>query len=330
MLWLILGAMTLAALTAVIYPLTAHRKNLSALALVITVLIAGGSSLLYWNIGTPEARSVPAGPRSIDDMVVSLAERLETAPDDVDGWKMLGRSYFMMRRYDESITAYERAVALENSSNPQTLADLGEAVFLNDNAALLGRAGQLFENAFALAPANPKALFYSGLAAAQRGDTKVAADRWDTLLATSPPPEIEDLLRQRIAEWRGEALTPVPATPTATVEPLTISVAVADAAAAEIDPNATVFVIARDPAQPSPPIAAVRRRANEFPGTVSLSDSDAMIPGRLISAFGQLEIVVRVSASGQPIAQQGDWFGRAILDTAASRAASVVIDQQVP
>ena len=136
---------------------------------------------------------------------------------------------------------------------------------LNDNAALLGRAGQLFENAFALAPANPKALFYSGLAAAQRGDTAVAADRWDTLLATSPPPEIEELLRQRIAEWRGEAPAPSQVANATNVEPLTIDVSVSESAAAQIDANATVFVIARDPAQPSPPIAAVRRRANELP-----------------------------------------------------------------
>ena len=97
--------------------------------MMITVVIAAGSAFLYSEIGNPDARVIPAGPRSIEDMVSSLAERLEAAPEDTAGWKMLGRSYFMMRRYPESIAAYERAVALENSSDAQTLADLGEAVF---------------------------------------------------------------------------------------------------------------------------------------------------------------------------------------------------------
>ena len=50
-------------------------------------------------------------------MVASLAERLESSPDDVAGWKMLGRSYLVMRQYPDAIAAYERAVALENSSD---------------------------------------------------------------------------------------------------------------------------------------------------------------------------------------------------------------------
>ena len=163
MLWAILGAMVLVAIAAIVVPLYRSQGTFSATASGVTVVIALGSVLLYQSIGQPEARLVPAGAPNVDDMVTSLAERLDASPEDVAGWKMLGRSYLVMRRYSEAIGAYERAVALENPTDPQTLADLGEAVFLDDNTTLLGRAGQLFENALALAPANPKALFYSGL-----------------------------------------------------------------------------------------------------------------------------------------------------------------------
>lgn len=332
MLWAILGAMVLVAIAAIVVPLYRSQGTFSATASGVTVVIALGSVLLYQSIGQPEARLVPAGAPNVDDMVTSLAERLDASPEDVAGWKMLGRSYLVMRRYSEAIGAYERAVALENPTDPQTLADLGEAVFLDDNTTLLGRAGQLFENALALAPANPKALFYSGLAAAQRGDTSLAADRWETLLATAPPPEIEELLRQRVAEWRGES--PAPAAPAAAATadggPLTINVSLGGSALSAVAPGSTIFIIARDPAQPSPPIAAVRRRANELPSAITLSDADAMIPGRLLSGFDKLEIVARASTSGQPMAQSGDWFGSAELDTDESRQLSIVIDQQVP
>ena len=198
-------------------------------------------------------------------------------------------------------------------------------MFLNDNSTLLGRAGQLVENALALAPTNPKALFYSGLAAAQRSDTRLAADRWDALLATAPPPEIEDLLRQRVAEWRGEAPAPAPA-PSPRNDPLTIKSLGASAASA-VDPGTTVFIIARDPAQPSPPIAAVRR-ANELPSEITLTDSD-MIPGRLLSGFDKRDRRPRV---GERSADGPD--GRLVRQRRGEHrrvpTAEHVIDQQVP
>jgi len=55
-----------------------------------------------------------------------------------------------------------------------------------------------------------------------------------------------------------------------------------------------------------------------------------MIPGRVPSGFDRLEIIARVSLSGQPIASSGDWFGQQIIDTAASDSVQLVIDQQVP
>jgi cytochrome c-type biogenesis protein CcmH len=220
---------------------------------------------------------------------------------------------------------------MESAQNGQTLADLGEAVLMTDQRTLLGRAGQLFENALALTPNNPKALFYSGMAAVQRGDNALAAERWEALLATSPPPNVQEILRQRIAELRGEA--PAPTEPLPQEQPgavVNVAVTLGDAAANANLPDATVFIIARDPNQPSPPIAAVRRRLSELPATVPIGDSDAMIPGRVPSGFESLEIVARVSLSGQPVAQPGDWFGQRQVDTATGGPVEIVIDQKVP
>ena len=59
------------------------------------------------------------------------------------------------------------------------------------------------------------------------------------------------------------------------------------------------------PAQPSPPIAVTRRSLVELPARVSLSDRDAMIPGRLLSAYERFEVEVRASATGNPAADRG-------------------------
>jgi cytochrome c-type biogenesis protein CcmH len=94
--------------------------------------------------------------------------------------------------------------------------------------------------------------------------------------------------------------------------------------------EASVFVIARDPAQASPPIAVARRTLSEMPATVELSDSDSMIPGRTLSAFAEVEVIARISVSGQPIAQSGDWFGSAVVKPSEKHSVSLLIDQQVP
>ena len=49
-------------------------------------------------------------------MIERLAARLETAPEDVKGWRMLGWSYFNMERYEQAAAAYAKAVELDPSS----------------------------------------------------------------------------------------------------------------------------------------------------------------------------------------------------------------------
>ena len=334
MFWFISGVMLVAAVLVVALPLYRSEQRLSITSMGAIVVIAALSGALYSQIGTPNpdlSASQSGEMPSIEDMVSSLAVRLQENPEDLAGWKMLGRSYLQLGNFPGAIAAFERAVELEASGNGQTLADLGEAVLMQDAQSLMGRAGQLFENALALAPSNPKALFYSGMAAAQRGDNALAADRWEALLATSPPPNVQEILRQRIAELRGESMpaAPTPA-PVESAGPVVVAeVSLGGGAAAANLPDATVFIIARDPNQPSPPIAAVRRRLSELPASVPLSDADAMIPGRVPSGFASLEIIARVSTSGEPIAQPGDWYGEAVIETSAANAVQIVIDQQV-
>jgi len=333
-LYALLGAMLLAAVLVIALPLYRKEKRVStnsSLAIAVVLLL---SVAVYKQIGTPDANTpAPDDLAGVEEMVKALAQRLQENPNDLPGWKMLGRSYFQMQDFPGAIAAYEKAVELEGGQNGQTLADLGEVVLIGNRQTMNGRAGELFENALAVAPNNQKALFYAGVAAVERGDKELAAQRWETLLASSPPQNIQEILRQQIAELRGEA--PMPAEVPNSAEPagdavVTVRVSLGESAISEVQGDSTVFIIARDPAQPAPPIAAVRRRTDELPVYVAFSDSDAMIQGRVPSGFAQLEIVARVSMSGQPTAQSGDWFGQQTISTAEATEVSVIIDEQVP
>lgn len=71
------------------------------------------------SIGTEEPASTPAAGKLLPDvntMIERLAARLETTPDDIKGWRMLGWSYFHTGRYKQAATAYARAVELDPNS----------------------------------------------------------------------------------------------------------------------------------------------------------------------------------------------------------------------
>ncbi len=68
----------------------------------------------------------------------------------------------------------------------------------------------------------------------------------------------------------------------------------------ELPPEAALFVIARDPEAPQPPLGAVRLPA-VFPTTVVVSDRDSMLPQRPISSAARIEWVARLVFDGDPL-----------------------------
>ena len=109
----------------------------------------------------------------------------------------------------------------------------------------------------------------------------------------------------------------------------TVRAALSTEAAAALPTEATVFVIARDPAQPVPPIAVTRRRLSELPAVVELGDRESMVPGRELSGFEEFELIARVSLSGAVTTSPGDWFGTAIVRPAENGSVSLSIDTEV-
>lgn len=261
---------------------------------------------------------------------------------------MLGRSYMSLGNYGEAVKALERATELESGQNAQTLVELGEAMLAESGQTMSPRIVAVFENALRLEPGNPGALFWGGIGAFNRGDQSLAADRWERLLGTNPPPEIREVLIQRIAEWRGEeaaappqaAAMPPASSPPATSQPVASTsaadaivsarIALSDDAANSLPADGIIFVIARDPAQPTPPIAVVRQSLSQLPAVVALDDGSSMVAGRALSGFEEFELEARVSLSGQPGRQSGDWYGKVLVRPAENNSVSLSIDSQVP
>ncbi|MDJ0909227.1 MAG: tetratricopeptide repeat protein [Woeseiaceae bacterium] len=338
MLWFLFVLMCLGAIAFTVRPMLRDLPRLNVLTGVSIVVLVAVTAGVYNYKGSPDVPSgrgevVAQQPDDIMAMVEGLAARLAEEPNDVEGWKMLGRSQMALGNFTEAARAYERAVDLEDAQNVQTLLNLGVAIAqAGGNQALAPEAVTVFETAIALEPNNPEALFWSGFSAVAQGDTLLAADRWELLLNNNPPAELRPQIEAQIAVWRGET-PPAPAAQAPAAEQqgtiVRASISVSETALAALPADATVFVIARDPAQPSPPIAVTRRRLTELPSVVELDDGDSMVPGKFLSGFAELEIVARVSLSGEPRAQPGDWFGSQIVRPADQTDIDLAIDEEV-
>ena len=86
-------------------------------------------------------------------------------------------------------------------------------------------------------------------------------------------------------------------------------------AAFDVASVATVFVIARDPERPGPPVAVKRLNVGDLPARIELTDADAMLPGRGLKGVQTVELVARVALGGSATAVAGDmesatWVGR--------------------
>jgi cytochrome c-type biogenesis protein CcmH len=148
--------------------------------------------LVYLRLGTPwlpdepiASRATEPRPPDIARMVAGLEARLEQQPNDAEGWLMLGRSRMVLRDPEAAATAYRRALALEPGS-AAAVAGLGESLTAAAKGVVTPEAQKLFERLATLAPDEPRAGYYLGLAAAQAGDDNAAVEHWRRLLAQAP------------------------------------------------------------------------------------------------------------------------------------------------
>lgn len=75
----------------------------------------------------------------------------------------------------------------------------------------------------------------------------------------------------------------------------------------KLSPGATVFVFARSADNPGPPLAVIRKTADQLPFEIALNDSHAMIPNQTISSTKNVIVGARISESGNPERRAGDF-----------------------
>jgi len=104
-----------------------------------------------------------------------------------------------------------------------------------------------------------------------------------------------------------QAGTTVSETGATTSSGLKLRVSLNTALQKELLPDTAVFVFVRSVENPGPPLAVMRKTVGELPLEIELNDSHAMIPSRTISAAKNVIAGARISVSGSPAGQPGDY-----------------------
>lgn len=274
-------------------------------------------------------------------MVSRLAKRLESEPNDVQGWLMLGRSYTALGQLPLAQRAYQRADRLESGRNVEALIGMAEAMVMQSNGAVDPRAARMFEQALTLEPNSEKALFYSAVAAQRRGETPLAISRFEKMLQLDPPENVRNILQQQIVALRASIATggasgtsapgagPAAAAAVSETPHVLVAVSIKPALAREVAPGSTLFVFVRAPGRPGPPLA-VKRLPATLPVSVELTSADSMVPGLSFAPNDTVEVSAKISADGSATPKSGDLVGRVRYIVGRDFKKSIVIDGRTP
>lgn len=123
----------------------------------------------------------------IQGMVDGLATRLASNPDDLEGWRRLGRSYLVLNRRPDAVEAYRRAAELA-PEDIEVLLDYAHALFPagTSEREMPPAFATVIDQVRRLEPENAEGLFFGGMIAVRRGDPAEARELWGQLVVKLP------------------------------------------------------------------------------------------------------------------------------------------------
>lgn len=306
----------------------------STLLILALIPVLAFSLYSYTSNYNPDATTAHAQAKngeapSFEELITRIEEAVKANPEDQQGLYLLAQSYAQFGRYEESAVRFKQLLAL-TGPNPDVLVGYVDARAMANNQTFDRELADMLSQAIELDPQHISALWLSGLAEQQLGDSEKALRRWlvlRPLLADNAEAskELEVLISGARAELGPRAdkviaafekLNPTTtaaangtaSSGTATNETasLTVTVSLSPELQAEVSASDSVFIFAKAKTGPPMPLAASRQTASALPITVTLDDSMAMLPQMKLSSFPEVVVGARISKSGQAISQPGD------------------------
>ena len=330
-----------------------NTKQGIAAPIVIAMILPVSAVFLYLLLGNTKAlllkppvkqmeiignNSAPEGEghQEIASMVDNLIKRLENEPDNLEGWRMLGRTYAIMGRFSEAREIYEKLL-LKSPDSPDALVNLADVFAMTQDGSLMGKPVELINKALSIDPENPKALALAGTAKFEQGEFIKAAGYWEELLSVIPEESklaksVSGSIKQAKALASNNQSDSEKNKETVNkILPPTISgiVNISPELANKVSPEDKLYIYARAKNGPRMPLAIVILRAKDLPAKFTLKDGMGMNPNLKLTSFPEVIISARVTKSGKAMASSGDLQGFSKVVKIGNQAVNVLIDQVV-
>ena len=301
-------------------------------------LVPVAASVMYAVMGQPLALNPAAlqaeaeqgsdiSPEKMTEMATALMRRLQDEPNQIDGWIMLARVQRAREHFDESDEAFRKALALSKDDN--LAIEHAEVLAQKNQGNFAGQPWAIIQRVLTADPQHLNALLLAGSASYSELNYRSALRFWERAREVVEPaspdaPELDRAIAQTrekmglpSAPTRSNAMANPPTSQSATssvgasnnqASSARISgrVSVIKELADKVAPTDTVFVFATPVSGSRMPLAIVRTTADKLPFDFVLDDSTSMNPAAKLSSMAEVTVKVRISKSGQAMAQPGD------------------------
>lgn len=318
------------------------RSRIPVISLAVAVPLL--SLLIYFQIGakqdwdiyelrqsfiTNPQESASTGPK----LVKALQDRLDKKPHNSHNWYLLGVTATNIGDHEEAVRAFRKLDELEPNS-AVVLAELAQALFRRAGT-ITPDVRETIHRALAIQDDVTSILGLAGIDAFQNAKYEEAINYWTRAISKINPQSPEyHVLSNGISQAKvalGASPGDANSDSVAKTGSSSVSVRVSLGEAVTADPEDAVFVYARAWQGARIPLAIQRLKVADLPLTVKLDESMAMDPNRSLATAPQVEIVARISKSGNAVPQPGDWQSAVgpVVPGASGKRIKLIIDSQV-
>ena len=269
-----------------------------------------------------DANAKPLNMADIQDLGLGLRSDLQNDPDNAKDWLMLGRVGMALNNASTATQAFARAYAL--SPNDMEI-KLGYADVLTRSSDPQDNinGGNMLRDMLEHNQGNLQVLSLLAYNEYEQGHYPQAIGAWQVMLKILPADD-------KRAEMVKASIEQAKAKSGMDKVKLGVAVTLSPKAQQQLPQQGTVFISVTDGSSPVP-VAVKKLPLSRFPLSVTVDDTNAMMPERLLSSLHQLKVRVRISQNGLATPASGDWYGDSTLtDFSGSGQVNIEINQQVP
>lgn len=254
-------------------------------------------------------------------LIEKIAARLQQEPEHVGYQVTQARLLTELGQFNKAVGHYRQALALV-PDDTAIMAEYAQAEYFAEGNQFTPNVENAMEKVLSGDPQNITVLGLQGIKAFGDEDYRQAIISWQGALRGMAPGSVQAMaLQSGVARAYEKLGKPLPG----------ITVAVSLSSELQAQPDQVLFIYAKEVQGTPMPLAISRLTVADLPAEVRLDDSMAMPGGKVMSSVEQIQLVARISGSGNAMSEAGDLEGRSTEITlkGAPQKVVLVIDQTI-